>query len=138
LSDARGERGFSLIEAVVATAIATIAVMGMAHSFGTGRALINRFEVARKALGAAQRRVEFLSSKMPTEPELNLASYGPFPLQLDGRTYATESWVISRVDDPADGMSPSDVDLKLITVRVVWGAQRASETIQLTSLVSTR
>src|SRR2546426_12733052 len=38
------EQGFSLIEAVVATVIAALAVVGLAHTFGLGRAFINRFE----------------------------------------------------------------------------------------------
>ena len=42
-SDDRGaQSGFTLVEAIVATTIATIAVVGLAYSFGTGRALVNR------------------------------------------------------------------------------------------------
>ena len=45
-------RGFSLIEVLVALVIAVIAILGLAHTFGAGRGLINRYDTAREALAA--------------------------------------------------------------------------------------
>jgi len=49
------ERGFSLAEALTGATISVIAVMGLAYSFGVGRGLVNRYEVARAARKPASR-----------------------------------------------------------------------------------
>ena len=52
--------GFSLMEVIVATLIATIAITGLAYTFGLGRSFIDRYELSRAALAAAQGKVEAL------------------------------------------------------------------------------
>ena len=54
------ERGFSLMEALTGATVSVIAVLGLAYSFGVGRGLVNRYEVARAALGEAQSELEAL------------------------------------------------------------------------------
>lgn len=125
------EAGFSLVEAIVATVIATIAVVGLAHTFGLGRSFINRFETARAALGVAQQRLEVLQAG--SDPSSNLASgtlhFGPF--NHGGHQIGTEEWVVSWYDDPA---TPDSTDLKRVTVRVFWSQGTISDTVALTRL----
>src|SRR5215471_12167035 len=58
---AADERGFSLIEVLVAGIVAVVAVMGLAYSFSTGRGMIDRYAAARDALAAAEQRMDRLS-----------------------------------------------------------------------------
>src|SRR5689334_2363201 len=48
------QRGLGLFEVVAGTLIATIAVLGLAYSFGVGRGMIDRYQVARAGLGEGQ------------------------------------------------------------------------------------
>ncbi len=129
----RGERGVGLMEVIVATVIATLAVLGLAYSFGTGRGLINRFELARMALGAAQSRMEWLAARPANAPELALgSSHGPAAVVVDGRQVGQESWTVAAYDDPIAGSGPQD--LKQVTVTVSWGAGGPNERVQLTRL----
>ena len=112
--------------------IATIAVVGLAYNFGTGRALVNRYETARIALGAAQRRLEMLGVLQSSDPDLSIATHGPFDVQLDGRTICHETWTVEGYDDPINGTG--QIDLKRVTVHVTWGGQSVAETIELTRL----
>ena len=121
------ERGFSLIEVMVAVVIAVIAVVGLAHTFGTGRALINRYEVARDALGAAQREFEVLGAVSLASDSLDagagLRLHGPFPVSLNDRTNGTVEWRSSWRDDPQDngaGGDPNPNDYRQVTVVVRW------------------
>ena len=57
------ESGFSLMEAIVATAIAVIAVLGLAYSFGQGRAMIGRYEISRAA-----QRIPYSASRIQPSP----------------------------------------------------------------------
>jgi hypothetical protein len=132
----RGERGVGLMEVMVATVIAVISVLALAYSFGAGRGLVNQFEVARIALAAAQRRMETLSALPATAAELQLGSHpssGTYPVQVDGRTVALESWTVEAYDDPVDGLH-GDMDLKQVTATVSWGRGGPSETVVFTRL----
>ena len=125
-----------LMEVVVATIIAIIAVIALAYSFGAGRGLVNQYEVARIALAAAQRRMETLSALPDTAAELQLGSHpssGTDPVQVDGRTVARESWTVVAYDDPADGLH-GDLDFKQVTATVSWGRGGPNETVTLTRL----
>jgi len=133
----RGERGVGLMEVVVATVIAIIAVVALAYSFGMGRGLVNQYEVARIALAAAQRRMETLSAGSLTSSDLQLGSHpsgGPSPVQVDGEAVARESWTVEAYDDPANGTNAGSVDLRKVTVSVSWGQLRPNETLTLTRL----
>jgi hypothetical protein len=122
------ERGFSLMEAIVATVIAVIAVLGLAYSFGQGRAMISRFQIARAALAAAQERMEILSVTPATDSTLALGP-GNSP-GLHGRVFMIGSqpsgvvqWSVTAFDDPVDGLAPLDpspLDLKQVTVTAQW------------------
>src|SRR5436309_7521639 len=66
--------GFTLIEMVVSILITLITVVGLAHLFGSGRALINHYEVARAAGSAAQQRLEVLA-RTGTSADLSIGSH---------------------------------------------------------------
>jgi hypothetical protein len=120
------QRGFSLMEAVVATAIAVIAVLGLAHSFGMGRALIVRYELGRAALGVATRRMEALAARSPLT--LPAPSADSVAFVYKGNAIGMESWTVQWVDDPYDGLGVADNiggpnDLKQVTVTVRFAQQ---------------
>ena len=132
-----GERGVGLMEVVIATLIAVIAVVALAYSFGAGRGLVNQYEVARIALAAAQRRMETLSAGPVMATDLQLGSHpssGTDSVRVDGRTVALESWRVEPIDDPADGIHAGDIDLKQVTVTVSWGRRGPNETVALARL----
>jgi hypothetical protein len=132
----RNERGVGLMEVVVATVIAVIAVVALAYSFGSGRGLVNQYEIARIALAAAQRRMETLSTLPATAAEVQTGSHPPsgtYPVQVDGGTVARESWTVETYDDPVDGLH-GDADLKRVKVTVRWGGGSPGETIEFTRL----
>ena len=122
MRSSHSERGFSLMEAIVATVIAVIAVLGLAYSFGQGRAMISRYEIARAALAATQDEMETLSATLSSDPALALGSHNR-PFVLGGQTLGTVRWTVTAFDDPADGIDPADAnpfDLKQVAVSVSW------------------
>jgi prepilin-type N-terminal cleavage/methylation domain-containing protein len=132
----RGEAGFTLIEVVVATVIAAIAVLGLAHTFGAGRALIDRYMVARDALAMGQQRLESLLVLSAAAPELTLGAHAASPITLASGIPATEQWTVDPVDDAADGKGGADLDgdtndYQRITVTVSWGSRGFTDQIQL-------
>ncbi len=127
------EQGVGLVEVIVATVVAVIAILALAYSFGTGRGLINRFEIARMALAAAQSRMEWLAAQPATAPELVVGfTHAPSPVTIGGRGAAFESWSVQAYDDPANGLGQTD--LKQVTVTVSWGRGGPPESVRLTRL----
>lgn len=130
------ERGIGLAEVVASTLIATLAVIGLAYSFGIGRGLIDRYQVARLALSRAQLLVDSLGTRRPGEL-LN----GSQPFWLPGNAPpGIETWVITPVDDPIDGtqaMGTDDqpVDLQHIHVVVSWRLGGAVDSMGLDRIV---
>lgn len=119
----RGQRGFSLMEAIVATAIAVIAILGLAHSFSLGRGFIARYEVGRAALGEAQGRMEGFTVLRPADLVPGTADSVAFSYR--GAPVGFSFWRIVWVDDSADGLGGADLDgdtndLKRVTVTVRW------------------
>ena len=107
----------------------TLAVMGLAHTFGLGRAFINRFEVARAALGVAQQRLEILHTEPRDSEDFSSDSLHVRPFERAGRVLGTEEWAVTWYDDPATpGVSH---DLKLVTVTVHWNFGTQADSISL-------
>jgi hypothetical protein len=127
------ERGFSLIEAITATVIATVAVIGLAYSFSQGRSLIDRFEVARAALGTAQARMERLSFLSLGSDSLVEGSHPATPNDFDfeGRTLGSESWRVEPFDDPTTADAD---DMKRVTVTVTYQMGSMSDSVALQRL----
>ena len=87
-----------------------------------GRGFIDRFEVARSALAAAESRMEFLSALRSWSPELMIGDHpaipNPFVFGNPARTIGTETWRVEWFDDP---VTPGTIqDLKRVTVVVRW------------------
>jgi hypothetical protein len=122
------ERGLSLVEALASSLIAVITVIGLAYSFGTGRSLIDRYEVYRAATADAQLRLEQLVAQ-PSSTDLDIPSgtssathpATPNNFMFNGAVRGTENWTVAYLNDPADGTADADsLDLKQVTVMVRW------------------
>lgn len=129
------ERGVGLMEIIVATVIATVAVIGLAYTIGTGRALLNRYEVARAALAEAQRRMEELAAARGSDPRLaipgNQASQTTIvPFEVAGAPVGTSSWTVAWFTDPADTVIGGH-SLRQVTVRVRWTTGADSDAVTL-------
>jgi prepilin-type N-terminal cleavage/methylation domain-containing protein len=129
----QGASGFSLIEVMVATVVAVIAVLGLAYSFSAGRGLIDRFAAARDAMEAVQNRLDRLAVQAvrdPATPDLNIGTHGPFARIVNHNLTGTESWPVVWVNDPVDDGGPGGDadpnDYKRATVTIHWnqGAQQ--------------
>jgi len=126
------------MEVIVATVIATIAVVGLAYTFGMGKGFINRFQVARAALAAAEGRLEALASAPSSDPDVTPLIQHTGNFVVDGVTLGTENWIIQWEDDPADGLAPTDTnphDLRRATVTVLFQQASAQDSLQLTRLI---
>lgn len=131
----RPEQGFSLIEALIATVIAVIAVLGLAYTFSVGRGQVNRFEVARAALGVAESRMETLLLLHDTTPGSDslVAPYTSpnLPFTYRGVTLGTLWWHVDPYDDPD---LPDNPDLKRLVVCVRWNTV-TPDSIQFSQLL---
>lgn len=136
------QRGFSLMEVVVAMVIAVIAVLGLAHTFAAGRSLIDRYETARAALAYAEGRVETMAGLSlpghdPANPDLNTGWHGPVTVDLGNRS-GSEKWFVQWVDDPVDN-TPADSnpqDYKRVTLYVMWTQGANTDTVSLSRTLS--
>lgn len=129
---ALGERGLSLVEAVVATVITVIAVLGLAHTFGMGRGFIERFAIGRHALAVAQARMDALGVQpASTSPDLTLGVHPALPLPFNhgGQQVGTEHWRVTPYPDP------SAFGIKEVTVVVAWTQGTEQDSIRITRLV---
>lgn len=125
LDTSSAQRGFSLIEVMVAAVVAVIAVLGLAYSFSAGRGLIDRYAAARDALEAAQSRLDILAAKAVRDPataDLNIGLHGPISRKLNQNLSGVEKWTVVWVDDAVDNFPPdSDPnDYKRATVVITW------------------
>jgi hypothetical protein len=132
-----GEHGIGLFEVIAGTLIATLAVLGLAYSFGVGRGLIDRYQIARAALGEAQMMMDSLQT---ITPRTSLTD-GSRPFVVGSTPAGLVVWNVVNVDDPADGLAsdtppdPDPVDMKRITVTVNWGLGGIPDNLSLTRLV---
>jgi hypothetical protein len=123
------ERGFSLMEAVMGATISVIAVMGLAYSFGVGRGLVNRYEVARAALGEAQSELEALQLVPRIDPTMAIGYVSPpTPFIYEGTTLGSSSWRVLPYDDPN---LPGPVNLKRVIVTVQWTRDAQMDSLSL-------
>lgn len=126
------ERGFSLMEALTGATISVIAVLGLAYSFGVGRGLVNRYEIARAALGEAQSQLEALTLLPTTDPTLTVGYIGALmPFRYEGRTLGTENWRVIGYDEPN---LPGAVNLKRVIMTVRWRQDSRPDSLSLERL----
>src|SRR6267378_2085528 len=115
----RDVRGFSLVEAMVATVIAVIAVLALAYSIGQGRAMIGQFEISRAALATAQSYMETLSMTPSTDSTLALNSQHFRSFDMGGSTVGQVEWDVAQFDDPSDGSNVTG-NPKKVVINVTW------------------
>ena len=134
------ELGFSLLEAIAATVIAVIAALGLAYTFGIGRANVNRFEVARTADAVAQSRMEMLGvlAAAPVQGEsLQVGTHpdAPNAFASNGRTIGQEYWRVDMV--PAESLPPPiQGKLVKITAVVAWTLGGITDSVTYHRLVA--
>ena len=115
---------------MVATVIATVAVLGLAYTFSLGRGFINRFEIARAALNAAESRLDQLHDNLDS-PDFSTDSTHVRPFNHAGREVGLEEWNVTWFDDPATFDSQ---DLKRVQVVVSWRLGGIPDTVRLSRL----
>jgi hypothetical protein len=126
------ERGFSLMEALTAATISVIAVLGLAYSFSVGRGMVNRYEVARAALGDAESQLEALTLLPPNDPALAMSYVAPLtPFRYEGATLGSESWRVVPYDEPS---LPGTMNLKRVIMTVRWQQDTHSDSLSLERL----
>jgi type II secretory pathway pseudopilin PulG len=126
------ERGFSLMEALTGATITVIAVVGLAYSFGVGRGLVNRYEVARAALGEAQSQLEALQLVSRNDPSMAFGyASPPTPFRYEGVTLGTSSWRVLGYDEPS---IPGTQNLKRVVVTVTWTRNTQTDSVSLERL----
>jgi len=129
------ERGFSLMEALTGATISVIAVLGLAYSFGVGRGLVNRYEVARAALGEAQSQLEGLQLVYATDRNDPTLAFDyvspPTPFRYEGSTLGSSNWRVAAYDEPN---LPGVANLKRVTVVVRWTSNAQTDSVSLERL----
>lgn len=129
------QNGFSLIEALTATVIAVIAVLGLAYTFGVGSGQVNRYAVARAALGAAESRMERLLHLEDTEPSsdslaMNYSS-ATTPFLHKGDAIGSLWWHVDPYDNPD---LPDNPDMRRLVVCVRWNTS-VPDSVQFSQLL---
>jgi Tfp pilus assembly protein PilV len=126
------ERGFSLMEALTGATISVIAVLGLAHSFGVGRALVNRYEVARAALSEAQAQLEALTLVPSGDATLAIGyTSPPTPFRYEGVTLGSSYWSVTAYDEPSLGGTSN---LKHVVMVVRWRQNDRTDSLSLERL----
>ena len=126
------ERGFSLMEALTGATISVIAVLGLAHTFGVGRALVDRYEVARVALSEAESQLEALGMLKAGDPTMAMGYASPVtPFLYQGATLGSQSWRVVAYDEPN---LPGTADLKRVIVTVRWQQGDRADSLSLERL----
>ena len=126
------QRGFSLMEALTGATISVIAVLGLAHTFGMGRALVDRYEVARVALSEAESQLEALTLRPTSDPTLAIGYASPqTPFLYQGATLGSQNWRVIAYDEPH--LAGSN-DLKRVIMTVRWQQGSRTDSLSLDRL----
>ena len=126
------------MEVLVATVIATIAVVGLAYTFGLGRGFINQYEVGRAAAAAAEGQIELIAESPANDTLVTIGVQHMSYFTVAGTIQGTERWTIGWVDDPADGLGAADPnpnDLRQAIVTVVFQHGSMADSVQATRLL---
>lgn len=115
----RGQHGFSLMEVIVSTLIAAIAVVGLAHMFGIGRGQIERFETARVALAAVEQRLESLALLDRLHPDLAEGQHDA-AFVVDGAVIGDMRWIVTYEPFSWTSGATYEDTLKRVMVEASW------------------
>jgi len=124
------QRGFSLLEALIAALVVALAMLGLARLQGV--TLINSGDSRMKtrALNLAQDKIEELRSFANKDTYTGMASGNDTPTSYDGdNSNFTRTWSITSC--------PNSVDCKKVGVRVNWTDPKGeTQTVDLTSYIA--
>lgn len=128
------ERGFSLMEVIVATVIAAIAVIGLAHTFGLGRGQIEQFSVARTALGAAEEQMAVLTVLPRKHPMLGYGQHDS-TFDVDGQALGEMRWIVTpELYSWTSGFTTYGDTLRRVVVEIDWN-NGYPDTVRLARLI---
>ena len=120
------------MEALTSATISVIAVLGLAYSFGVGRALVNHYEIARAALGEAQSQLEALTLLPSSDAALALGYVGPqTPFRYEGATFGNENWRVVAYDEPN---LPGTANFRRVIMTVRWRQGTRTDSVSLERL----
>jgi hypothetical protein len=139
--------GFSLVEAVVVSALATVVFGALFLSFEFTLDLINNSRAKLSALSVANDRMEYFRS-LPYDDVGTILGIPPGNIPQNSTTTLngiefSERVLVEYVDDPADGEGASDTngilaDYKRVKVEYVWNIGEATSSISLVSNIVPR
>jgi len=120
------------MEAVTAAAVAVIAVMGLAYSFGVGRGLVDRYEIARAALAEADNQLEALTQLPLHDPTLAVGYVAPpTPFRYEGVELGTQNWRVTAYDEPN---LPGTLNMRRVRVVVRWQQNSRPDSLMMERL----
>lgn len=119
-------QGFSLIEVIVATLIATLVITGLAYTFGLGRGFIDRYEIARAALAEAQGRMDELAVRASFDDDSTVDFF------YQGRKVGSTVRFVNLFND--DGPPATVRSLKRVVIQVTWATGSLTDTVRVDRL----
>ncbi len=141
----RGERGSTLLDAVVGTALMLVVFVGIAGAFRLTVMAVGNNKARAGAIALANERLEFIRSLSYNA----VGTAGGIPagalaqvesIELNDVPYTRRTF-ISYEDDPADGLGGADengieTDYKAVKSQVSWNGRDGVHTIELLTRVS--
>ena len=141
----RGERGSTLLDAVVGTALMLVVFVGIAGAFRLAIIAVGNNKARAGAIALANERLEFIRSLSYNA----IGTDGGIPsgdleqeesIELNDVDY-TRRTLISYEDDPADGLGGADengiqTDYKAVKAEVSWVGRDGVHTIKIVSRIS--
>jgi len=126
------ERGFSLMEALTAATISVIAVLGLAYSFSIGHGLVDRYDVARAAVGVAQAQLESMAVLPRSDAQFAIRfRSSSTPFLYEDCAVGSSDWRVTALDDPD---LPGTSDFKRVVVTVRWRQDTRMDSLSLERL----
>ncbi len=136
------------MEVVVASLIATVAVVGLAYTFGMGRGFIDRYETGRAAMAIAEGQLDRIAVTgsndtlvtpvdAPLTPIDGLHKHMSY-FSAGGPPLGTLYWTLQWFDDPADGTGTDDPDpddLRQATVTAVFRQGSMTDSVSVSRLL---
>jgi hypothetical protein len=116
------------MEAIVATVISIIAILGLAHTFGMGRGFIERFGIARTALSLVRAKME---SFTVSRDSIALGSFYVQPFNYRGNEVGTIEW---RVDPYDDVQISGPYNLRNVVITARWGPPTQRDSLVISRL----
>lgn len=141
----RGERGSTLLDAVVGTALMLVVFVGIAGAFRLAVMAVGNNKARAGAIALANERLEFIRSLSYNA----VGTSGGIPsgvlaqeesIELNDVPYTRRTF-ISYEDDPADGLGGADenaieTDYKAVKTQVSWTGRDGVHTIELLTRIS--